>query len=81
MDSTGPILQQLVTLLSTVEHAHGQPRNLSRPSTPKGRWEEATQEEGRREGSGRQVTYHEGDLGLLPRPLQRKAKQMPSATN
>ncbi|KAK4300756.1 hypothetical protein Pmani_027065 [Petrolisthes manimaculis] len=84
MDSTGPILQQLVTLLSSVEHSHGQPKNVSRPSTPKGRWEEATtqEEEGRRrEGSGRQVTYHEGDLGLLPRPVQRKAKQMSSTTN
>lgn len=81
VDSTGAILQQLVTLLTaaeqaqlyaTAEPARPAPSTAAQGGGGGGGRDEEGQKEGRREGSG-QVQYHAGDLGLLPRP-PRKAR-------
>lgn len=79
-DSTGAILQQLVTLLTAAEqeqlYASAEPPRPSPSGAAQtgggGGREDEGPKEGRREGNG-QVQYHAGDLGLLPRP-PRKAR-------
>lgn len=84
MDSTGAILQQLVTLLTSAEqaqlYASAEPARPSPPGAAQGGGgggrEEEVQKEVRREGSG-QVQYHAGDLGLLPRPPRKTQAPTP----